>query len=961
MPLALLLAGLLALPPGLRFHASFDAGSTDADLAAGARACSLKPAPGRPWPAGIRGQGLLQQRGERCSYPVAGNFDSRHGTFSIWVKPLNWNGASGKFRHFLVASPGADYTMLLYLYPVGDQAVKQYLRVDAEGPDDATFVAQTGVDTMQQGQWTHWATTWNERATRLFVNGRRVSEAFVTRPLPRIDRGVFTICPVEFWQNRWSDPNEQTVSDEVRLFDRALADDEVLDLYALDRPGGLPELKPSLALALEPAPAERTLTVTVRAAHLDESWRAAAGGQVQLQVRDPRGGTVWTGPVTLVAGTATQVVTVPGWLDGEYGATATLADGERRLTGRATRLKPPTPWLPARTDWRADRVLPPWQPLRRQGDTVHTWNGAITLSGPLPEAVTRGGGPVLSGAARLTAQQPATWSRPRVVEDQPERVTVAGDGRVGALGARYQTLVEFDGLVRCDLTLTPPAGGAELSSLTFELPIRAEVATWYRNPTCQDWNGQSLDEPRFRPYGWLGNEQRGLAWFMESDANFASGPGQPVLTLRREGDTVWVRWRWIGRPVRVDRPLTYTIGLAPTPVRPLPDDFWDTRFGSGPYEAGGQWFVYGWGQQIATLNARLLAHDPAAQRKLVDEWRAKGKETLSYTCSQCTADLSPEYQFYGREWHLTYGDSFGGYQRVGDNAPYCLVPVCGRSSFADFLLWCAREHVRNDWGGGIYTDIDGVTPCDNRRHGCGYTDAFGRSGRTWPIYARRAQSRRLYAICHDAGKRYFAHQHSQWYAPVNAFNDGWCPGEQYSIAVVGKPTFYMDDMPERVWRSEFCSAATGTPTFLLPEISRFAGGDPYPKDRAPSESCIVAALVHGVPLWAGSMNKAVFEEVWAAQIAFGLKGAQFAPYWSQRELVSDTPDVRISYWRQPGRRLVVVANYAAKPQQVVLRAAGGAAAPRFRAAWQAADLTVRDGAATLTVAAKNGALLVAEP
>ena len=114
------------------------------------------------------------------------------------------------------------------------------------------------------------------------------------------------------------------------------------------------------------------------------------------------------------------------------------------------------------------------------------------------------------------------------------------------------------------------------------------------------------------------------------------------MTLRREGDAVVVRLKIISQAVRVGKPLSYTIGFEPTPVRPLSPRLYDWRFGSGAPIRGSNLFVYGWGPQISYLNGRLIARDPREQRRLVDGWRAKGQKTLSYTCAQCTANISPE-------------------------------------------------------------------------------------------------------------------------------------------------------------------------------------------------------------------------------------------------------------------------------------------------------------------------------
>jgi len=950
--------GLAAIPSGLTFHASFDKLTTTADFARGPAASSftasleLRPA------EGVKGAGLLQQAGERCSYPIQGNLDTRQGSFSIWVKPLNWDGHSGKFRHLLAVTPGPELTMLVYLYPIGDEAVFNYIRVGAGTPQDATWRAGAPVDMLKRNEWTHVVSTWAAGSVRLYANGRRVGEGLVGKPLPSLTTGSFTICPIDFWHNaQWGDAQEQTVCDEVRIFDRALTDDDVLDLYASEVPGGLAGLEPTLVVELTPDYFGKRLDAALRPAHLTPEWqeRLAQDGAVRLEVRDPAGQELLARSVPPRADTIP--VAVPAWIDGEYRASAELTAGGARLSGSAVLAKPPTPWLPAQADWRADCVLPPWTPLRRDGTAVHYWNGDVALPGAFPAQVTSSGEAVLAAPVRLVGAEAAVWEAPAVIEDQPFRVTVAGQGRLGEVAAAYTTQMEFDGMLRVDVRLTPPPGGARLAGLAIEIPLRADVARYYRNPVCCEWDGKQLDEKAFVPYGWLGNETRGLAWFMESAANWSVGPDQPALTLRREGDAVIVRLHLISTPTALPGELVYTVGLQPTPVRPPAANLYDWRFASGPQFKGSNLFVYGWGQQISALNGGLLAFDPAGQRALVDRWRAAGKESLAYTCAQCTANASPEYQFFRAEWNQPYGATFAGYKRLPDNAPYSIVPVCPRSSFADFLAWRVREHIRNDWSGGIYTDIDGAIACDNERHGCGFKDAFGRSGRTWPLYAHRALSRRIYAACHDAGKLYFSHAHSHWYAPFNAFNDGWCPGEQYSSGVVGKPHFYMDEIPDRVWRTEFCSTSTGVATFLLPQLGRLAG-EAALKDRAPSEGCLAMALSYGVPLWAGSISQAAVEEVWAVQQQFVMKGAAFVPFWEQREWTVSDPAVRLSYWRQPGRWLLILTNPGAADGAVEIRPATAWPGVEYRPGWKADGLAVAGAAARLTVAARNGALVL---
>ena len=953
----LALPAAAAQPPGLLFHASFDKGMADADFAAGEAGSTLKLEPARHFVVGIRGKGLLQKHGDRCSYAIPGNFETTQGTLSMWVKPLNWDGGVRTFRHFLTIAQSPTCTMLLYIYPIADRDLKTYIRVHSKTPKAATWTAGTATDIFKKGEWVHLATTWDSHEIRQFANGRLVGRNLVGGPLPKLDNGTFTLCPVEYWKHpRWGDPAEQTVCDEVRVFGRPLADDEILDLYALDAPSDTVHLEPKLVVGLEPRYFDNAIDISLRAAHLTNA-QAKHVGTVSVTLRDPRGKTLVDHRGAL--GQGTLVAKLPAWLDGDYVAEATLAAGDLKLTGQARLTKPPTPWLPANKDWRVDRVLPPWSPLKLDGQRVRYWNGQATLDGALPSQLTASGQPLLTGPVRLVAAKAGEWGAPRVVEHTPHRITIEGTGTVGTLAARYHTLMEFDGLIRADITLTPPPAGADLRSLTVEIPIRANVATYYRNPVCREWDGNALTEKQFLPYAWLGNTERGLSWFMESDANWRIGDGQPAMTLRREGDTVMARLHLISTPTQVAKPLTYTLGLEATPVRPLAKNLYTQFFASGPQFKGSSVFVYGWKTQISALNGRLIAHDPAHQRKLVDRWRAKGKEALSYTCTQCTANTSPEYRFFAREWNQPYGATFSGYKRVPDNAPYSIVPTCPRSTFADFLVWCVHQNIANDWGGGIYTDIDGLKPCDNPAHGCGFTDAFGRTGRTWPIYAHRALSRRIYAACADKGKLYFSHAHSKWTAPCNAFNHGWCPGEQFSSKTIENPYFYMDDLPDRTWRSEFHTPTPGVPTFLLVEIGRL-GNKQDRIDRGPTESCIAAAMAYGVPLWTGSSNRQVIEEVWATQQAFGMDGVAFVPFWKQKEFTISDPAVRVSYWTKPGKRLVVLANFTKQSRKIELRLATPQRAAVFAPAWNAHDFAAADGVVRLTLPARRGTLIAVE-
>jgi hypothetical protein len=133
-----------AVPEGQLFYVSFDRLTTTADFSVGEGRSTFTADLELRSAEGIRGAGLLQQRGERCSYPVVGNLDTSQGTCSLWVKPLSWDGHSGKFRHFLTADCGVPYQMYLYLFPIGDEAVTSFIQANARTAEEAISRARAG-------------------------------------------------------------------------------------------------------------------------------------------------------------------------------------------------------------------------------------------------------------------------------------------------------------------------------------------------------------------------------------------------------------------------------------------------------------------------------------------------------------------------------------------------------------------------------------------------------------------------------------------------------------------------------------------------------------------------------------------------------------------------------------------------------------------------------------------------
>ncbi|MHB0957154.1 MAG: glycoside hydrolase domain-containing protein [Pirellulaceae bacterium] len=202
-----------------------------------------------------------------------------------------------------------------------------------------------------------------------------------------------------------------------------------------------------------------------------------------------------------------------------------------------------------------------------------------------------------------------------------ERVTFTGraDDRVegqavwtaGPLCGRTEFAFEYDGLMKVSLHIDP--NGARLDGLQLVIPMKS-AETWLMHPVTDllrfhyagripngqgklwDYGGQvrgvqytetGLPDDRgkvwdsrhvgrwqlpgpFVPYIWLGGPERGICWFAENDRDWSLDPEQPVLEIRRRGETTELLVRFVTKPVENLRPRTLVFGLMATPAKPMP-------------------------------------------------------------------------------------------------------------------------------------------------------------------------------------------------------------------------------------------------------------------------------------------------------------------------------------------------------------------------------------------------------
>jgi hypothetical protein len=220
---------------------------------------------------------------------------------------------------------------------------------------------------------------------------------------------------------------------------------------------------------------------------------------------------------------------------------------------------------------------------------VSVWGRTYEFAGiPLPSAVTTAGAQVLAAPIRFVATADGAtqeWrdEKASITERKPTGATVRTEATSEKLRLTGAARTEYDGVIRADFAVEP-LGQTTLDSLVLEIPFKAEHAKYlYHFPGRwgSAYNAGALPkegfESAFRPYVWLGDDDRGLAWFSESDERFTPSQAKDVVSIRREGDQVILRVKIIGEPVKLTEPLKLTFGMEATPVKPLKPDVWDYR------------------------------------------------------------------------------------------------------------------------------------------------------------------------------------------------------------------------------------------------------------------------------------------------------------------------------------------------------------------------------------------------
>jgi len=435
----------------------------------------------------------------------------------------------------------------------------------------------------------------------------------------------------------------------------------------------------------------------------------------------------------------------------------------------------------------------------------------------------------------------------------------------------------------------------------------------YSQPNAEIWKWSEVD---WLPEVWIGDEERGLAWFAESDQGWSYGAGDDTFVLKREGERVVAELRFIAAPIELTEPRTIRFALQATPPKPAHPDWHQLRLSGvtntfakrgGVDEAfyrkntafASIWHSL-WSEGCSTPRVK----SPDKLKEFVQGCHASGVAVFPYLAPTHIELHTPEGYYYGKatqEWaKIPYQESVP--ISVSDKDKITgAVKTCVNSFFADWMAKGVGDLIDQYDIDGIYFDNCTIRECSNTEHGCGWRDADGEVHATIPFMAIRRFFMLVRNEFHKRGK-----------PPLI-----WCHGAEspaeisfIDFSVLGEGVYGLDhteqlSLPEM--RANFIGPnQSGFVRVFLPQFGY--GHEPKEAYREEVTRHLLAlTALHGTPAWWIFCNATPFAKMANAMDRLGDGPVEFVPYWKWDVNKSLNPQgVYASMYK--GHRGVVIAT-----------------------------------------------------
>ncbi len=922
--LAILLSGISAqdfTPEALKdklnekdliFAATFDERHVNADVGKGRRENLQCP----DVSLGLRGeigfdgqQAFLPGKNEELMFALKDNFNHDAGSLSMWARVNDFDPADPNFKknvglfNVVFRKKGEHMENFAYLY--GGTLYFMMRHFIGDKPEGMTIAALKDHG-LKKDEWFQLLWTWDRDKYRLYLNGEPIGSHDTPPAWSRFGGGLGGGSYMGFNSDVWGLRREVAVSlDDIKVFSSVMSPLMVKNRYARlkkERPADLKQVAFSFSGIDRGHEQIPLLRISV-------DGRCLPGNPQEVDY-ELKGGVInQNGRLKLTDGQADIKVEIPAG-PAEY--TITVKSGA--VTESASYTTPDLSFVHAAP--RPDEVPAPWTPPVLDSErAVSVWNRRYEFGhGPFPLQVTADGKPLLSGPVELTANGAKIDWTAGATESGKSFVKLTGQGKGNGFSIDYTTLIEFDGMVKCDFTIN---GSPNLNQLKLNWQIAPGFRRFLMTPKLVEKAdsvyrfGYPEDQNFHNPFLiWLSSEKAGFCWVPGSDANWVNAKPDQAISVDRTTGKCEVNL--ISKAIKVPEGTAYNSFFAATPTRPAPQQV------RGNYND--RIYIMGWGEKYAVSYEIDEARDEVMLKKLTGVLREKS--LIPYAMGYGLSLQNPIAGFMLDSWTVPQMRIYNeiSFVPLYDEGIYkygntLTMNACGNNTtFADYVIHNQKKLLEYPLGnrvGMIYFDLGNTLICRNRFHGCGFTDKFGREVGSLNIMAMRDLYIRSLFNVRAAGIPLMNHAQHCFTPIVNGLADYWYPGEQFNGMLRRNPNGYTDVLSDDFYLSEINRDVMGPGMIFLPALMSVK------LERTPehTEGMMSMLLLHDIDLSPQVAYQQVPYLVWEVFKHYQIHdpAVKLHKYDTQNEIKSSNPAVRITWYECPGDyKLLILSNKTAE-------------------------------------------------
>jgi hypothetical protein len=582
-----------------------------------------------------------------------------------------------------------------------------------------------------------------------------------------------------------------------------------------------------------------------------------------------------------------------------------------------------------------EKVIAPWTPVTRKGDTLGVWGRDMELGvAGLPARVTTQGKEVLAAPGKLIAaladgqEITATGAKIKTLLDQDHRKTVEVASQLGDIAVTSEVRVEFDGMYKVSMTLTPKQPIA-MKNLRIVLPYREAMADyihactseirsgyWYgfvpktahatlspgsspggkgeSAPVGRVWASTDLGDKTmkvgsFIPYLWLGSTSGGLCWFADGDQGWVPNDLVPAIEIQRNAKgQVDLVLNLISSDVTLDAPRTITFALQASPVKQMHPGWREDKWWCGDTFRN---YAHEENLIFASVPFVVPAHLEKS-KALVEAQHKAGLPAVPYFIHTALPDhLVPELNSLREQWS-TSGKA-----------------LCYGGSLNDYMVHRWSQFAEQAGVDGYYSDNIAPLECSNIEHGCGYKLPDGRVQPTFKMFGTREYFLRSRAAFLEqrGSSKVVLHMTNNQIIPWIGAADVAYDGEHYVIYPEMKKDF-MDFWSLERMRVDY----PGQWGVAINFMHEYQGDwDIVDLHRVMRAYFATVMLVDALPTGNHNGHAGNLMEM-RGKFGIGADDVRFLPYWDETGLTADGKDIKLAGWLRPGKLLLLVSNFGEK-------------------------------------------------